>query len=305
VIGRHGYGNRQAESAVPVASLTKAIVGTCVAQLIDTGKLRLEDRMADVLKAVFAGAGEPADPRFSSVTLAHLLSNRSGFTARENMTVGQGLIRHLQRYSAREKRSAELIASLPSIKLDFAPGERYHYQNINWLALGLVVEAVTGRPFEDYCWETVLQPLGLGKSGLNPDWQVMAGYGGWLISAQDYATFAANAVSTIRKRNGPAWAWMQQRADKQHDPADTAPNALYYAFGMNMRAQPDGSISAFHSGSWNMTARGVRDGELYGLFGSYFVAFGNGVTYVATYDGVPKVGVSLDRAMGAAARGAP
>ena len=303
-IGRYGFGNRMADSAVPVASLTKAITGACVAQLIDSGKLKFEERMAELLKPIFAKAGLPADSRFAVITVAHLLSNRSGLSedGGDNMTVGQGLLRHLQTYSAREKRSAELIARLPTIKLDFAPGERYHYHNANWLALGLIVEAVTSRPYEEYCYETVLQPLGVSKTGLNPDWMVMAGYGGWKISAQEYAKFAASVVATIRKRNGAAWAWMQQREDKRMSAYDAAPNAAYYAFGMNLRTLQDGGINAYHSGSWSFKASGVRDGELHGSFGSYFVAYANGITYVANYEGVPKVVNTLDRALGAAMR---
>ena len=167
------------------------------------------------------------------------------------------------------------------------------------------MESVTKRPYEDYCSEIVLQAQGLSKTGLNPDWAVMAAYGGWKISAEEYAKFAAANLATMRQRNGPAWAWLQVRDDKGTDSTNRVANAPFYAFGMNLRAQPEGGYNAFHSGSWSFNLRGGRDGELYGLFGSYFVAYANGITFVANYEGVPKVVGTLDRAMSAAMRGTP
>ena len=63
VIGTFANGERAADLPVTVAGLTKAITGACIAQLIDTDKLQLQDKLVDLLKKEFKPLGRTYSTR--------------------------------------------------------------------------------------------------------------------------------------------------------------------------------------------------------------------------------------------------
>ena len=63
VIGTFANGERTADFPVTVASLTKAITGACIAHLIDTDKLQLQDKLVDLLKKEFEPLGRTYSTR--------------------------------------------------------------------------------------------------------------------------------------------------------------------------------------------------------------------------------------------------
>ena len=63
VIGTFANGERTADLPVTVASLTKASTGACIAQLIDTDKLQLQDKLVDLLKKEFKPLGRTYSTR--------------------------------------------------------------------------------------------------------------------------------------------------------------------------------------------------------------------------------------------------
>src|SRR5256885_256472 len=73
-----GYGGTTPEAAVLLASLSKAITGTCIGTLVDAGKLSFDMRVGEVLAEFFRRNGNPADPRVKDLTVAQLLTHRSG-----------------------------------------------------------------------------------------------------------------------------------------------------------------------------------------------------------------------------------
>ncbi|MGN5239418.1 MULTISPECIES: serine hydrolase [unclassified Rhodococcus (in: high G+C Gram-positive bacteria)] len=52
---------------------------------------------------------------------------------------------------------------------NFAPGEQFKYSNSNTIALGLVIEQVSGRPLEDYFREDLFDPVGMTQTTLPTD----------------------------------------------------------------------------------------------------------------------------------------
>jgi CubicO group peptidase (beta-lactamase class C family) len=73
-----GYGGRGANERVPVWSLSKVITAVCIASFIKEGRLGLNDPIGPLLKPAFARFGEPEDERLTRVTVAQILSHRSG-----------------------------------------------------------------------------------------------------------------------------------------------------------------------------------------------------------------------------------
>lgn len=138
-----------------IASTTKAITAAQVMQLVEAGRLRLEDLAADHL---------PADLDFDTngATIRDLLGHRSGIPDYVD-AVGPEFEADPLRFWA----PAELLATIPP---DRKPaGAESEYANANYVLLGLVVEEVTGRPFVKVLRDGVLDIAGVERLIYQPD----------------------------------------------------------------------------------------------------------------------------------------
>ena len=152
-----------------MASMTKAIVGAGVMQLVEQGKLSLDAPAADVLPEldqiqVLEGIAADGSPRLRTpkvrMTLRHMLTHTSGFGYptwnKEILDYVNGLGLDL-----RGPNRSDLMQPLL-----FDPGERWNYSiAIDWV--GLMAEAVTGKSLGTYLQESLLQPLGMTDTGFS------------------------------------------------------------------------------------------------------------------------------------------
>ena len=151
-----------------IASMTKAVTGAAVMQLVEQGRLDL-DAPAETYCAElgtprvlegFDDAGQPIlrDAR-SQVTLRNLLTHTSGYAydfTNANLT----------KWHAATNTPGSLSRRLDSLKtpLMFDPGTEWHYGvGIDWA--GLILERVTKSTLGDYFAEHLLQPLGMVDTG--------------------------------------------------------------------------------------------------------------------------------------------
>lgn len=132
-----------------LASVSKAFTATAVMQLVEAGRIRLD---APVQQYVpwFRVADAAAAGR---ITIAQLLHHTSGIP-----TV----------FVANDDQDAEAlersVRALASEDLLFDPGTGYHYTNADYNLLGLVVQTVSGLPFDRYVEEQIFAPLGMDHS---------------------------------------------------------------------------------------------------------------------------------------------
>lgn len=121
------------------ASLSKPVVAMAALKVRDSGKLDLAKPLVSYVPGLFENEAARA------VTAAHVLSHSSGFP-NWRFEVGQQLT--------------------PA----FAPGERFQYSGEGFVALGRVLEELTGKSLEGLVQELVLQPLGMTSSSfvVNP-----------------------------------------------------------------------------------------------------------------------------------------
>ncbi len=176
VIFAEGFGTRDpaagaamtADTVVWIASMTKAITASCAMQLVEAGRLTLDDDLAPLLPALgrvqvldgFDGQGQPRlRPRRGAITLRRLLTHSSGFTydiwnadmlRYQELTGTPGII-----------SCADAALTVPLV---FDPGARWEYGiGIDWA--GKAVEAVTGLTLEDYMRQHLFAPLGMAATG--------------------------------------------------------------------------------------------------------------------------------------------
>jgi len=159
VIFAKGYGLADAgrkipnttDTRFPIGSISKQFTSMLVMQLVEQGKLRLADRLSDLVPEF------PRDPG-EKITVGMLLSHTSGLPFPEGIekyypatTKGEFLQVFLQQLSAEGLR--------------FEPGEGYGYSNAGYFLLGMIIEKVTGKSYEEILSAQILQPLGMNATG--------------------------------------------------------------------------------------------------------------------------------------------
>src|SRR6476659_2076315 len=159
VVFARGYGMANLEHSVAVtpdtvfhiASISKNILAAVVLQLVDEGKLQLDD---DVTQYV------PEAPMLGHhVTVRQLLNHTSGiysFTSLSNAADNE-------RFELTHEQVLGLIKDKP---FDFEPGTRWRYNNSAFYLAGMVVERVTKQEYGTYVREHVFKPLGMNSTSL-------------------------------------------------------------------------------------------------------------------------------------------
>jgi N-acyl-D-amino-acid deacylase len=166
-----GFGSADLERKEPVlptslfriASLSKAITAVAILRLIERGKLRRDDRVFDLLKLEnTVPKGVELDPRWKQVTVSHLLRHEGGWDRSKSTDPGRDGLDILRfNHASPPLTSGQIIRYMLARPLDFDPGKQYVYSNFGYCLLGRVVEAVTGKAYEDYVRAEILEPLGI------------------------------------------------------------------------------------------------------------------------------------------------
>ncbi len=167
VVGRHGkivfrkaYGNRAVVPAVEpmtldtifdLASLTKVVATTTsVMTLVESGRIRLQDRVAKLIPE-FASGGGARD----QVTIEELLTHRAGLAADDPMALYVGSAQEIFERKYRQPLAA-------------APGSRFLYSDVGFEVLGEVVRRVSSLPLEEFARQRVFSPLGMTETEFRP-----------------------------------------------------------------------------------------------------------------------------------------
>jgi D-alanyl-D-alanine carboxypeptidase len=147
-----GSDSPETDQRFRVGSVTKTFTAAIVLQLVDEGRLRLTDTLAQHLPE--AGV----DKR---ITIRQLLQHRSGLA---NITDFPEWLERANR--SRTHQPADTLRFGLSRGLTFDPGTQFAYSNTNFIALGLVIEAVTGGSYGSQLKMRLLEPLGLDRTEL-------------------------------------------------------------------------------------------------------------------------------------------
>jgi CubicO group peptidase (beta-lactamase class C family) len=152
-----------------VGSITKTFTAAAIMQLRDAGKLDLEDTLD---MHVEGAAHRP--------TLRRLLSHASGL---QRETHDDSWL------TLRFAPPDELLETLEKAEMVLPSGARFHYSNLAFALLGIVVERVSGMPYMDYVRERLFEPVGLTRMSFDAEPPAATGYVG-----QPYADGVWNAV---------------------------------------------------------------------------------------------------------------
>ncbi len=160
VIYKKGFGYANIEWEVPnrpdtrfrVGSVTKQFTAVLVLQLVEQGKLSLDGTITDYLPDYPKATGD-------RVTIHHLLTHSSGIP---NYT---SLPDFFPEMSRDRYEPEEFVSVFSELDLDFEPGTEWSYSNSGYFLLGVIIERVTGKPYDVVLRERLLEPLGLRDTG--------------------------------------------------------------------------------------------------------------------------------------------
>lgn len=133
-----------------IASNSKAFTAAALAILIDEGKVKWDDPVTKYLPDF-----QMYDPYVTrEMTVRDLLSHRSGL-----VTFGGDLLWYKTTYTPEE-----VLYRIRFLKPAYSFRARYGYQNIMFLAAGMIVEKVSGKKWDDFIKEKFFAPLGMTSS---------------------------------------------------------------------------------------------------------------------------------------------
>ncbi|HEY0023998.1 MAG TPA: serine hydrolase domain-containing protein [Longimicrobium sp.] len=146
---RAGYspgGTITPENAFWIGSLVKPITASAILKLVDEGRLSTNDSIGRFLGDV------PADKR--EITIHHLLTHSSGLP---HAYAAEGITDR-----------GEAVRTILALPLKTRPGAEVSYSNDAFTLLAAIVEIASGRPYEEFVEQSVLNPAGMAHSGFWP-----------------------------------------------------------------------------------------------------------------------------------------
>ncbi|PUB21484.1 CubicO group peptidase (beta-lactamase class C family) [Promicromonospora sp. AC04] len=138
-----------------IASHSKTFTGVLVMQLVERGELRLDDAVGDLVP-------ELDGSRAAGITVRELLGHQAGII--RDSSDGD-FWQHHKPFLDR----AEVLECVRAEGVVFEPNEHFKYTNIGYSLLGIVIEQVTGKTYDEVARAAVVEPLGLTRTGTELD----------------------------------------------------------------------------------------------------------------------------------------
>jgi len=159
ILYKKGFGLANMEWDIPnqvntkhrLGSITKLFTSMLIVQLASEGKINLDSYISTYLPNY-------PKPNGDIITIKHLLSHTSGIP---NYTESSDF-RKLERNELSKDEMLDLFANE---KLNFKPGEKYEYSNSGFNLLGIIIEKITGKSYEQVLTEKILSPIKMNNTG--------------------------------------------------------------------------------------------------------------------------------------------
>jgi len=162
-----GFGARNLEENLPmtpnsligIGSISKSFTALLILKLREKGLLKLDDSVSQFLEI---------EPFLShpDITIAHLLSHSSGIPSVDAqwlpIAITYGDFQRIYPIGSLDDYLYHLSETRDEIY--FKPGEKFFYNNDMFTLLGMIVEKITGKPFEEVLSEKLLKPLEMSRA---------------------------------------------------------------------------------------------------------------------------------------------
>lgn len=157
-IYKKAFGMANLELAVPmtdsmvlyIASNTKQFTAIAVLQLLEQGKLRLEDTLGQFIQ----NCPHPV----SGISIRHLLTQTSGIKSNDEKEISKKFV---------DQRTHQ------PLPLSFSPGSRWEYHNTNYTLLGKVIEKTSQQTYSDYLQHHLFKPAGMSETWVDREFDLL------------------------------------------------------------------------------------------------------------------------------------
>lgn len=166
----HGFGYSDLESKQPVepgnlfrvASVSKLITAVAIMNLVEKKIISLDSKVfgpqAILKDSIFK---KVADKRLYDITVRHLLAHAGGWSLQYGDPAFNSQIVLERIGETGEPTMDSYCRFIATRKLHFTPGTRSSYSNMGYMFLQKVIEAASGKSYEDYTCDDVLRPVGI------------------------------------------------------------------------------------------------------------------------------------------------
>lgn len=150
----YGFASLELSAPMPenakfeIGSVTKQFTAAAILKLVDGGQLSLDDDFTDYLTY---------DTKGRTVTIGNLLNHTSGIASYTEIPEFWGL-------SVQDHPRDSLVRLLETKDFLFEPGEAVIYNNSAYFFLGLIIEKVTEKTYEEFLRDTFFEPLGMNDT---------------------------------------------------------------------------------------------------------------------------------------------
>ena len=248
-----GKGNLETGQAPPmdgevrIGSNTKTFVAVVVMQLVQEGKVGLDEPIETYLPGLIRGEGNDG----SKITVRQLLQHTSGLPEYTDTTPGRSDIFQIKDHYIPPRDLLDTALGKPAA---FEPGTQWAYTNTNYVVLGMLVERVSQRPVGEQIDQRIVKKLGLSHTYFPaPGDKSIKG-----THPQGYHLSAGGKLEDMTEMD-PAWAWAAGAMVSTPSELNTFFQAVF-----DGRLLTQSSIDEMKNGAVDASSR-LGPGTVYGL----------------------------------------
>lgn len=149
--------NLNPDHVFQIGSMTKQFTAIAILILEQEGKLNVNDPVSKYIKDYPSG---------DKITLHHLLTHTSGIKDFTKMKSLSGI-------AQKEMKPEMMVDFFKNEPVDFAPGEKFEYNNSGYVVLGYLIELISGNTYEDFIQKNIFDKAGMSHSYYASDRKVI------------------------------------------------------------------------------------------------------------------------------------
>jgi CubicO group peptidase (beta-lactamase class C family) len=128
--------------------MTKQFTAIAILMLEEQGKLKVSDPISKYI---------PSYPNGNNITIHHLLTHTSGIKDFTKMKT-------IADIAQKEMTPEEMVNFFKNEPVDFAPGQKFDYNNSGYVVLGYIIELTSGETYEDFIRKNIFDKIGMTNS---------------------------------------------------------------------------------------------------------------------------------------------
>ena len=205
----------QPDDRFEIGSITKTFVATTVLQLVEEGKLNLEDTLTTLLpESITADIANS-----ENITVRQLLQHTSGITDYVDVLFTRAAIDPT--VFLQEWEPEQLVDLIDDVEPFFEPGESWRYSSTNFILAGLIVEAITGNNIAAEIRSRILEPLNLEDTFFAKEEEIPGGYVSGYWDFNEDGTLDNISIANI------SWTWAAGAMVSNAQDLDTFARSLF------------------------------------------------------------------------------